>query len=168
MEEVKKITNDNKNIFDNYIKQQNNESHINILSTQAAEKFNGNISPAQLIENIVDGYISAGSYFGNIGLLACVFSYKKNRPFSTDEINIDFSKYFYAYIIASTALGIVSTRFEDGKFVVSGVLPILEGKLIKNIENFISNSLPEAVEYNKKIYEHIKTIFGEVSENNKS
>ena len=168
LEEVKKITNDNKNIFDNYIKQQNNESHINILSTQAAEKFNGNISPAQLIENIVDGYISAGSYFGNIGLLACVFSYKKNRPFSTDEINIDFPKYFYAYIIASTALGIVSTRFEDGKFVVSGVLPILEGKLIKNIENFISNSLPEAVEYNKKIYEHIKTIFGEVSENNKS
>ena len=77
LEEVKKITNDNKNIFDNYIKQQNNESHINILSTQAAEKFNGNISPAQLIENIVDGYISAGSYFGNIGLLACVFSYKK-------------------------------------------------------------------------------------------
>lgn len=136
LEEVKRITNDNKNNLDNYIKQQSNEQHVNVLREQITDKKFGNYeSPARLIEAIIDGYINAGSYFGNIVLLACVFSYKKKRPFSTEEISVDFSKYFYAYIIASTALGIISTRFENDKFVVYAVLPMLEEKLIKNIEN---------------------------------
>lgn len=165
LEEVKRITNDNKNNLDNYIKQQSNEQHVNVLREQITDKKFGNYeSPAQLIEAIIDGYINAGSYFGNIVLLACVFSYKKKRPFSTEEISVDFSKYFYAYIIASTALGIISTRFENDKFVVYAVLPMLEEKLIKNIENFISNSLPEASDFNKNIYMHIRQLFGEISE----
>lgn len=165
LEEVKRITNDNKNNLDNYIKQQSNEQHVNVLREQITDKKFGNYeSPARLIEAIIDGYINAGSYFGNIVLLACVFSYKKKRPFSTEEISVDFSKYFYAYIIASTALGIISTRFENDKFVVYAVLPMLEEKLIKNIENFISNSLPEASDFNKNIYMHIRQLFGEISE----
>ena len=87
----------------------------------------------------------------------------KKRPFSTEEINPELSKYLYAYIVASTALGVVSTRVEKDKFVVYAVLPILEEKLIHNIENFISSSAPEAVDYNKGLYEHVKRLFGEDS-----
>lgn len=69
----------------------------------------------------------------------------------------------YGYIVASTALGIVSTRVENDKLVVYAVLPILEKKLIHSIEIFISSSAPEAVDYNKELYEHVKKLFGEDS-----
>lgn len=165
LEDVKITTNYSKNIMENFIiKQQSNEQYSNVLSEQiTGDKFEKSESPAKLIETIIDGYINSGSYFGNIVLLACVFSYKNKRPFSTEEINPDFSKYLYAYIVASTALGIVSTRVEKDKFVVYAVLPILEEKLIHNIENFISSSDPKAADYNKELYEHVKRLFGEDS-----
>ena len=146
------------------IKQQSNEQFSNVLSEQiTGDKFEKSETPAKLVETIIDGYINSGSYFGNIVLLACVFSYKTKRPFSTEEINPELSKYLYGYIVASTALGVVSTRVEKDKFVVYAVLPILEEKLIHNIENFISSSVPEAVDYNNELYKHVKKLFGEDS-----
>lgn len=164
LEDVKKTTSYSKNIMENYIiKQQSNVHSSNVLSEQIDGEFDKSNTPAKLVENIIDGFINTGSYFGNIVLLACVFSYKKQQPFSTEEINPEFSKYLYAYIVASTALGVVSTRVEKDKFVVYSVLPTLEVKIIHYIENFISNSAPEASDYNNKLYEHVKKLFGEDS-----
>lgn len=95
LEDVKITTNYSKNIMENFIiKLQSNEQSSNILSEQiTGDKFEKSESPAKLVETIIDGYINSGSYFGNIVLLACVFSYKKKRPFSTEEINPELSKY---------------------------------------------------------------------------
>ena len=115
---------------------------------------------AALVDTIIDAYIKGGSFFGNLSLLACVYSKEKEQPFTTTQLIPDFSAYVYGYIIASSALQIIRTRMVNDHFVVDTVNPTLKDKLITNINNFIETSNVDQKEYNRSLLINIKILFG--------
>lgn len=115
---------------------------------------------AALVDTIIDGYIKGGSFFGNLSLLACVYSKEKEKPFTTIQLIPDFSAYVYGYIIASSALQIIRTHMVNDHFVVDTVNPTLKEKLITNINNYIETSNVDQKEYNRRLLINIKNLFG--------
>lgn len=113
-----------------------------------------------LVDSIIDSYINGGSYFGNLSLLACIYSKEKEKPFNTAQIIPDYSAYVYGYIIASSALQIIKTHVVNDHFVVDAVIPILKDKLILNINNYIETSIEGQKEYNRSLFMNIKALFG--------
>lgn len=115
---------------------------------------------AALVDTIIDGYIKGGSFFGNLSLLACVYSKEKGQPFTTTQLIPDFSAYVYGYIIASSALQIIRTHVVNDHFVVDTVNSTLKEKLITNINNYIDTSNVDQKEYNRSLLINIKNLFG--------
>lgn len=115
---------------------------------------------ASLVETIIDGFINGGSFFGNLCLLACVYSKEKEKPFTTAQLIPGFSEYLYGYIIASSALQIIRTHVVNDHFVVDIVNPTLKSKLITNINNYIETSNVDQKEYNRNLLKNIRNLFG--------
>lgn len=141
LDEIKSISNETRNAIT-----QGNQQKI---STQTNE----------LVENIIDGYVKGGSFFGNLSLLSCIYSKDYNRPFTTAEIIPDHSAYLYGYIIASSALGVVRTHLENDRFVVDDYSLSIKEKLIDNINYYIENSIPDQKDYNNSLLIKIKELF---------
>lgn len=120
---------------------------------------NSRIDPS-IVGKIIDGYIKGGSFYGNLGLLSCVYSKDKNRPFNLLEILPGFTDYLYGYLIASSALGVVTTQIINNQVSVIAYEPSLKQKLIDNIHEFIKKSDPAYKEANKNSYELINSLFG--------
>lgn len=119
----------------------------------------GQIDPS-IVDKIIDGYIKGGSYYGNLGLLACVYSCEKHQPFVATEIMSTNSDYILGYIISSSALGIISASLDsDNHINVSMVLPTIKEKLISNIETFIEKSVGENKDNNRELYLKLKKNF---------
>lgn len=114
-----------------------------------------------IVEKIIDGYIKGGSFYGNIGLLACVYSYEKNKPFMVNEIISNDSDYLLGYIISSSALGIITAYLDNNKClnVKNILLPNLKDKLIDNIEAFIEKSDEINKANNNEVYIKLKRTF---------
>lgn len=124
----------------------------------------GQIDPA-IVDKIIDGYIKGGSYYGNLGLLACVYSYEKHQPFIATEIISTNSDYLLGYIISSSALGIISASLDSDNHVsVSMILPTIKEKLIANIEAFIDKSIGTNKDNNRELYLKLKRTFNVVDE----
>lgn len=115
---------------------------------------------ASLVDTIIDGFINGGSFFGNLCLLACVYSKEKEKPFTTAQLIPGFSEYLYGYIIASSALQIIRTHVVNDHFVVDIVNPTLKSKLITNINNYIETSNVDQKEYNRNLLKNIRNLFG--------
>ena len=114
----------------------------------------------EIVEQIVDGYVNSGSYYGNLSLLACVYSYKMNRPFAPSELFPDATLYAHAYIVASTALGVITTHVSNDKFIVDNVIPTLQEKTEAFIKRFIEEvSRNGAKADNQKLYDSVKKFF---------
>ena len=124
----------------------------------------GQIDPS-VVDKIIDGYIKGGSYYGNLGLLACVYSYEKQQPFIAAEIIPTDSDYLLGYIISSSALGIISVSLDsDNRVNISMILPTIKEKLIANIEAFIEKSIGIDKNSNRELYLKLKKIFNVVDE----
>lgn len=97
-----------------------------------------------LVDNIVNNYISYGSFIGNLSLLACVYSKELNIPFNADDILLPDSQansmYIFGYIIASSALGIVTAQNINNKFQVIGFYQTIKPLLIKNLIDYIKKT----------------------------
>lgn len=141
LEEIKSISNETRNAI-TLGNQQINSSPTN-----------------EFVEKIIDGFVKGGSFFGNLSLLACVYSKDQNRPFTTAEIIPENSAYLYGYIIASSALGVVRTHMFNDRFVVDDYILSIKDKLIDNINNYIENSSPEQKDYNNNLLINLKGLF---------
>ncbi len=119
------------------------------------------------IDLLVTNYVNAGSYIGNIGLLACIYSSKNNRPLNLSDFSsiVESSdnflgNYICGYIIASSALGVINARIEDQLIHVTNVYENLQMKIESMITNYIERQeSKEAKEYNQRIYDNLKRLF---------
>lgn len=117
------------------------------------------IDPNAVLQ-IIDGYINNGSYYGNLSLLACVYSHENKRPFFSSEIIPTDSEYALGYIISSSSLGVINVFVDDKRCItVNSVLSIIKEKLIHAIETFIEKSSPEYKSENQELYEKLKQKF---------
>ena len=144
LDEIKNISNETKNAISNA-----SQPNPNVLK--------GSIKISELFEN----YIKYGSYSGNLALLACCYSYEKNKPFNTVDVFGTNASYSYGYIIASSVSGIISTHAYNDFVTVNGInLSNMKDLLKKQIDEYIRLSATENTEYNVNVYESIKRFFG--------
>lgn len=128
----------------------NQQNKVNVVSNETTVE----------LDKIIERYISSGSYFGNLALLACVYSKDFNKPFYTNSIIPEYSSYLLGYIVSSSSFGIISARTMDDIVSVDGYYSNIKEALIENIERYIENSHPNQKEYNKSLYNKIKDLFG--------
>ncbi|WP_346711932.1 hypothetical protein [Phocaeicola plebeius] len=128
--------------------------------SQNYQSHTGSSIDQSAVLQIIDGYINNGSYYGNLSLLACVYSNENKRPFFSSEIIPTDSEYALGYIISSSSLGVINVFIDDKRCItVNTVLPIIKEKLIHAIEAFIEKSNPEYKSGNQELYEKLKQIF---------
>lgn len=117
------------------------------------------------VDKLATAYINAGSFIGNLGLLACVYSEKKDNKFSLSIFKFydsDTFKYGYicGYIIASSALGVINARVDGDTIYVTKVMDNLQNKLEHMIKEYIDKKEnAEIKEINMKLYNDIKEAF---------
>ena len=92
-------------------------------------------------------------------LLACIYSKEKNRPFTTLEVFGTNALYCYGYIIASSALGLITTHTQEEIIIVDSINVEMKSQLIRQIKLFIASTSPENKDYNNAIFENVKRIF---------
>ena len=148
LDELKVISNETKNALTN-------------TNEQNPEKIpKGSINADQLIS----GYITYGSFSGNLALLACVYSLEKKRPFTITEVFGMNASYSYGYIISSTALGLITMHAQNGIISIDSINVDIKAQLINQIKMYIASSPQEFKEYNIESFESIKRIFGVTEE----
>lgn len=116
------------------------------------------------VDQLINAYITFGSFSGNLALLACIYSKEKNRPFRTLEVFGTNALYCYGYIIASSALGLITTHTQEDIIIVDSVNVEMKTQLIRQIKLFIASTSPENKDYNNAIFENVKRIFGILEE----
>lgn len=144
LDEIKVISNETKNAI--------TEGNQQKPDTMVAGTFNTN--------QLVEGFIIAGSFSGNLALLACVYSKDTGKSFRPIDISDTNAAYSYGYIIAATALGIVTTHNDKDVIIVDNYYPTIKDKLIENIKKYMDASEPAFTEYNNKAFNKIQNYFG--------
>lgn len=151
LDEIKIISSETKNAVS-----QNSQKRIDSDSTpvEIDEKDH------KLMQMLVKRYVNVGSFYGNIVLLACILSNETKLRFKTSDIIPGSSDYLYGYIIASTALGVVTTHVDDNCIIVDSVSPfLLKEMLLNDIKEYIEKSESGQKEFNEKIFEKVKKLF---------
>ena len=151
LDEIKIISSETKNAVS-----QNSQKRIDSDSTpvEIDEKDH------KLMQMLVKRYVNVGSFYGNIVLLACILSNETKLRFKTSDIIPGSSDYLYGYIIASTALGVVTTHVDDNCIIVDSVSPfLLKEMLLNDIKEYIEKSASGQKEFNEKIFEKVKKLF---------
>lgn len=151
LDEIKVISSETKNAVS-----QNSQKRIDSDSTpvEIDEKDH------KLMQMLVKRYVNVGSFYGNIVLLACILSNETKLRFKTSDIIPGSSDYLYGYIIASTALGVVTTHVDDNYIIVDSVSPfLLKEMLLSDIKEYIEKSEAGQKEFNEKIFEKVKKLF---------
>ena len=107
-------------------------------------------------------YILSGSCLGNLALLACIYSYKKQRGFDLNKIFGESGSYCYGYIMSATAVGLFHAYSENDLVKTDRVAPFvdeMEKKLVDFINVTIDKSCPVDKEALESLYNNIKTTF---------
>lgn len=152
LDEIKVISSETKNAVS-----QNNQKRSTDSSSAPVKIDEKN---TKLMQMLVERYVKAGSFYGNIVLLACILSNETKLRFKTSDIVPDSSAYLYGYIIASTALGVVTTHVDDNYIIVDSVSPfLLKEMLLKDIKEYIEKSESGQKEFNENIFEKVKKLF---------
>ena len=142
LEEIKTISSETKNVVS-----ANSRTNPNTLT--------GTIDA----DTLIDGYIQYGSYLGNLSLLACAYSFNTKKPFSINNLFKDNASYCYAYIMASTALGVVHAFINNDIVSVQNMLDI-QSKVEIFFNGVIKNITEE--EFKNEItseFNNLKTYF---------
>lgn len=157
------------------IKQSLSSDQVDNTITDEVEKKDGidvekqvieakNQASQDTIERVVSGFVNMGSFVGNLSLLACVYSHDMNKPFNASDIfppsSQDNNMYIFGYIIASTALGVVTAQNINGKFQVINYYDRVKPLLEENISVYISRTNDPSQPYNKEAYEFMRNYFG--------
>ena len=117
------------------------------------------------IDKFTKDYINAGSFIGNLSLLACVYAQTKGQKFNLSSFNFTSSDvfmpgYICGYIIASSALGLVNATINNDEIHVTMVMENLQEKLEHMINEYINRKENAGIkDANMKIYESIKKMF---------
>lgn len=144
LDEIKVISNETKNAI------------TNVGTSQS--KIDTGVSNVDVV-NLVNGYIAGGSISGNMSLLACVYSSEQNMPYNLTLLFGNNAAYCYGYIVASSALGIISSRQSGDLIIVDNYLPMIKDMLLEQINNMIDR-FPESDKNNlKKQLETIRNYF---------
>ncbi|RHP65414.1 hypothetical protein [Bacteroides sp. OF04-15BH] len=152
LDEIKVISSETKNA----VSQNNQKRSIDSVSASVGMDETDN----KLMQKIVERYVKAGSFYGNIVLLACILSNEKKLRFKTSDIVPDSSTYLYGYIIASAALGIIAMHIDDDYITVDSISSFLSKEiLLEEINNFIEKSKPEVKEFNRNVFEKVNKFF---------
>lgn len=152
LDEIKVISSETKNA----VSQNNQKRSIDSVSASVGMDETDN----KLMQKIVERYVKAGSFYGNIVLLACILSNEKKLRFKTSDIVPDSSTYLYGYIIASAALGIITMHIDDDYITVDSISSFLSKEiLLEEINNFIEKSKPEVKEFNRNVFEKVNKFF---------
>lgn len=156
------------------IKQSLSSDQVDNTITDEVEKEDGidvekqvveakNQASQDTIDRVVSGFVNMGSFVGNLSLLACVYSHDVNKPFNASDIfppsSQDTNMYIFGYIIASTALGVVTAQNINGKFQVINYYDRVKSLLEDNISAYISNTNDPSQPYNKEAYEFMRHYF---------
>ncbi|WP_302151614.1 hypothetical protein [uncultured Alistipes sp.] len=160
LSEVKEYAKDTNSKFSSIF---NNFSSISSISEMSAIKeVNKDDQNNINIDSLITDYINAGSFLGNLGLLACVYSQKKDKKVSLAELNIISDNFMPAYIcgyvIASSSLGIVNATIDENEIRVSSTMDGLQEKLENMINHYIAKHT-DIKEQNQSIYDKIKKLF---------
>lgn len=139
----------------------------NAVSQNSQNRIDSDSAPVEidekdhkLMQMLVKRYVNVGSFYGNIVLLACILSNETKLRFKTSDIIPGSSDYLYGYIIASTALGVVTTHVDDNYIIVDSVSPfLLKEMLLKDIKEYIEKSESGQKEFNENIFEKVKKLF---------
>lgn len=157
------------------IKQSLSSDQVDNTITDEVEKEDGidvekqvieakNQASQDTIERVVSGFVNMGSFVGNLSLLACVYSHDMNKPFNASDIfppsSQDNNMYIFGYMIASTALGVVTAQNINGKFQVINYYDRVKPLLEENISVYISRTNDPSQPYNKEAYEFMRNYFG--------
>lgn len=138
------------------------------LITSGATNASINSIGAPHIDNVVEGYVRSGSYFGNLALLASCYAAQHNKGvLSLSNLNSVFDPqdkallhYMWGYIISSSALGVLQARIDGDNIVISNVYTTLQQKLEEVISTYIDNSPDENTKvYNQKLFDNVKDLF---------
>lgn len=156
------------------IKQSLSSDQVDNTTTNEVEKKDGidvekqvveakNQASQDTIDRVVSGFVNMGSFVGNLSLLACVYSHDVNKPFNASDIfppsSQDNNMYIFGYIIASTALGVVTAQNINGKFQVISYYDRVKSLLEDNISAYISKTNDPSQPYNKEAYEFMRHYF---------
>ena len=156
------------------IKQSLSSDQVDNTTTDEMEKEDGidvekqvvearNQASQDTIDRVVSGFVNKGSFVGNLSLLACVYSHDVNKPFNASDIfppsSQDNNMYIFGYIIASTALGVVTAQNINGKFQVINYYDRVKSLLEENISAYISRTNDPSQPYNKEAYEFMRHYF---------
>lgn len=156
------------------IKQSLSSDQVDNTTTDEVEKEDGidiekqvveakNQASQDTIDRVVSGFVNMGSFVGNLSLLACVYSHDVNKPFKASDIfppsSQDNNMYIFGYIIASTALGVVTAQNINGKFQVINYYDRVKSLLEDNISAYISRTNDPSQPYNKEAYEFMRHYF---------
>lgn len=156
------------------IKQSLSSDQVDNTTTDEVEKEDGidiekqiveakNQASQDTIDRVVSGFVNMGSFVGNLSLLACVYSHDVNKPFNASDIfppsSQDNKMYIFGYIIASTALGVVTAQNINGKFQVINYYDRVKSLLEDNISAYISRTNDPSQPYNKEAYEFMRHYF---------
>lgn len=116
------------------------------------------------IDRVAFNFINAGSFIGNLALLACIYSRDTNKPFNASDIfppsNQDYEMYIFGYIIASSALGVIYAQNINGRFQVINYYPLIKLILEKNIQEYLARPNDPSQAFNKETYEFMLRYFG--------
>lgn len=115
--------------------------------------------------NFVETYISTGSFYGNLVLLACVYSKEKDKKFPLSKLSDIGDSYSLGYMAASNAAGIVRIYLdEENNVEVISIYPEIKEKLLEAINKHIDGmSDEEGRKYSMQKLANVKRIF-EVTE----
>lgn len=156
------------------IKQSLSSDQVDNTTTDEVEKEDGidiekqvveakNQASQDTIDRVVSGFVNMGSFVGNLSLLACVYSHDVNKPFNASDIfppsSQDNNMYIFGYIIASTALGVVTAQNINGKFQAINYYDRVKSLLEDNISVYISRTNDPSQPYNKEAYEFMRHYF---------
>lgn len=154
------------------IKQSLSSDQVDNTTTDEVEKEAGidiekqvveakNQASQDTIDRVVSGFVNMGSFVGNLSLLACVYSHDVNKPFNASDISSsqDNNMYIFGYIIASTALGVVTAQNINGKFQAINYYDRVKSLLEDNISAYISRTNDPSQPYNKEAYEFMRHYF---------
>ncbi len=115
------------------------------------------------IDRVVENFVNAGSFVGNLALLACIYSHDLNKPFNATDIfppyNQDNGMYIFGYIIASTALGVIYAQNINGRFQVINYYALIKPLLEQNIQAYLTRPNDPAQPYNKEAYDFMRNYF---------
>lgn len=115
------------------------------------------------IDRVAFNFVNAGSFIGNLALLACIYSHDTNKPFNASDIfppsNQDYEMYIFGYIIASSALGVIYAQNINGRFQVINYYALIKPILEQNIQAYLTRPNDPAQPYNKEAYDFMRSYF---------